>query len=725
MTTNTGAWTPIHNPYIVGNPIKGRKMFFGREDDFTYLKTKLAGGDQGGLMVLCGARRSGKTSILFQILDGRLGDTFLPVLVDMQSMAVASDDGFMRKVTELITVAVDADDVTVESAPASDNTLTDFERFMARMTTALGDRRLVLALDEYELIETHIDSGVLSTQVLHILGNAIEHQKVYVVFTGSDKLEERDKPYWDIFLSKALHRRISFLSHDDTLRLVHDPVADVVEYEEGVAERIYELTAGQPFYTQVICQSVVDHLNDERRTTVAHEDIDRVVEEVIENPLPQMIFHWNALSRLEKLTLSIIAELSRDQRDTVTAADVLAFPGREDLGYRIEPGAANKTLEALFHGDLVQKSGDADNYAFKMDLWRQWAVRMHSVWKVINEIEQEGGPAPESGIVAAQKRNARRGVTLVAATAIVVAIAIYTMRGSLFGEAPLQTGAVPLDAAAVVVTSRPTDARVEADGELLGFTPLTRRVAAGSLVVNVTHHGYTDIVDTLVTVTGDTLRSSYLLEEHVGDVIVISNPPGASISLDGKALGTTTPDTLHGLSVNREHDIRVALAGFNESRRSVRAVRDSVVAITHEFARRRAPLTVHTVPAGADIYVDGSPVGRTPYATPSVAHGAHDVRILLTGYREWRGEVVVPATGDRVDIELQRVLPGVVRFSITPFGDVFVDGKRMAQNVSFYPLPLEPGVHQIELRHPQYDGFIQQINLESGDTLRVVHDFTG
>ena len=44
---------PIHNPYIVGNPIKDRDMFFGREDDFTYIRQKITGGKQGGgLLVL-------------------------------------------------------------------------------------------------------------------------------------------------------------------------------------------------------------------------------------------------------------------------------------------------------------------------------------------------------------------------------------------------------------------------------------------------------------------------------------------------------------------------------------------------------------------------------------------------------------------------------------------------------------------------------------------------
>ena len=52
-------------------------MFFGREDDFNYAKIKLEGAAQGGVvLVFCGERRAGKSSILYQILNGRLGDRF-------------------------------------------------------------------------------------------------------------------------------------------------------------------------------------------------------------------------------------------------------------------------------------------------------------------------------------------------------------------------------------------------------------------------------------------------------------------------------------------------------------------------------------------------------------------------------------------------------------------------------------------------------------------------
>ena len=93
-----------------------------------------------------------------------------------------------------------------------------------------------------------------------------------------------------MLIGKSLYRRISFLSEKDALRLITQPVADRVTYPSGIPERIIRLTAGQPFYTQVVCQNMMDRLNEVERDRVRQEDVDAVAQELADNPLPQMIF---------------------------------------------------------------------------------------------------------------------------------------------------------------------------------------------------------------------------------------------------------------------------------------------------------------------------------------------------------------------------------------------------------------------------------------------------
>ena len=106
----TDSFVPIRpNPYIVGNPVRGGAMFFGREAEFRLVRERFQHAERGGLFVFCGERRSGKTSILFQILDRRLGTEFIPVLIDMQSMAVGSESEFLGRLCEEMLAALGGD----------------------------------------------------------------------------------------------------------------------------------------------------------------------------------------------------------------------------------------------------------------------------------------------------------------------------------------------------------------------------------------------------------------------------------------------------------------------------------------------------------------------------------------------------------------------------------------------------------------------------------------
>ena len=725
-------WEPIHNPFIVGNPIKGAKLFFGREDDFAFLKTKFTGGKEGGLIVLCGARRSGKTSILFQILDGRLGEEFLPVLIDLQSMAIVSERQMVRRVLEIVSSAASAAGIPTENGEVSDNPFGDLEAHVARLSQAMGGRKLLLAFDEYEILETGIDTKTISGQVLRTLANLIEHRNVFVVFTGSEKLEERSKKYWDIFLSKALHRRISFLSHDDTMRLIHEPVAGAIEYADGVPERIYDLTAGQPFYTQVICQSLIDHLNDERKRRVELDDVEHAIEEVIQNPLPQMIFHWNALPDLQKLSLAIMAELTRKERRSVTAAQILAFARDERLGYQIDPNALNKTLDKLFHSDLVQKDPKTAGYEFKMDLWRLWAMRMHSVWQVIGEIDQAGGPAAASGIVRQKPAvPGRRRVWYVAIAVALLAATGYLARDAMTDRNPADRTQTGLDGSApngdnglLQVSTVPPGADVFVDGEPLGRSPFSRWVVPGeNRILRVELDGYQTVERGTGVSKGDTTVVEVVLTERMGSVLVETRPPGARAVMDDGA-AKITPATWKDIAVARPHRVTVSLDGYDTASYDVHAVADSTLKIAHAFSRRTAPLAISSKPPGAAVVIDGEAVGNTPFATTTMSYGPHDVALSLAGYSDWSGRIVVPVANNLVEVALTHLEPGTIAFSITPYGDVYVDGTRVAQTVTFFQVKAEAGTHSIELRHPSFKPFAGEIEVEPGSTRKVEHTFS-
>jgi ligand-binding sensor domain-containing protein len=384
------SYVPIEpNPYIVGNPIRTEKMFYGREDDFRYIRTKLEGTNQGVLIVFCGERRVGKSSILYQVLNGRLGDRFIPVFVDMQEMVVARDSELFARVSRLIAEAIRRSGTDAEaSVPSFDgrNPYPVFLDFLDEVLQAIGDRTLLIMIDEYELMEAKVDEGKLSPEFFTFLAGLMDNkERLALIFTGSRRLEERDKKYWRELLRRSLFRKVGFLSENDTVRLITEPVMGRVVYGRGVVERIYRLTAGQPFYTQVICQNLVDYLNEHRQNWVTLGDLNRVIEEIVDNPLPQMIYTWDGLSDDEKLVISLLAaELPGSDR-YCTAAELRASVRSNNYPVNLSENTIRLTLEEMFRRELLDKNANG-GFRFKLDLLRLWVHRAHSIWQVAGEV---------------------------------------------------------------------------------------------------------------------------------------------------------------------------------------------------------------------------------------------------------------------------------------------------------------------------------------------------
>lgn len=727
-------FVPIPNPYIVGNPIEDRRMFFGREDDFEYIRKKVAGGRKGGLIVLCGTRRSGKTSILFQIKRGRLGEGFVPVLIDMQSVTVQEDRDFLVRLAREI-IEVIGDPALAEAGRRLEgdeaNPYAAFQVLLPAIDAALGDRDLVLMFDEYELFEPHIERGRLSAEVFGLLAGWLESRRgVFIVFTGSDHLETRNHVYWEAFLGKALHRRISFLSRADTLRLIQDPVRDLISHEEGVPEAIFRLTAGQPFYTQVLCQSLVDHLNEARRRTTTGADVDAAVAEIIENPLPQMIFSWSTLSDLEKLALSVIAELGREGDVAATADEIAAYCERERIGLRPDPGGLREGLERLFHGDLLAKAAEGEAYAFKMDLWRLWVARMHSIWQTVNEITSEGREPGEGLRRSGPARRRTRWLALAALLVVAVAAPVLYrvwVPSPRAGD-PLPPAVVRADSTLLAVASEPAGASVFWNRERLGTTPLAARpVPAGRGQLCLELAGYRAACDSLRLVADEPANRDFVLEELTGGLVVRSEPPGALVRLDGRDTGRRTPAAFDGLSVNRRHDLQLALAGFGErSLDGVDVLPDSNLVLDVSLARLTHPVTIISEPPGASLTLDGRPVaGTTPRGVGRLEEGDHRVTLSLAGYRPAERTFAVPLADGMLTVDLEPLPPGRLVFQISPYAELWIDGELVNRAAVYETVgDLSPGEHRLRLRHPW--GVVDTtVVVEPGQERVIRHTFTG
>jgi hypothetical protein len=261
-----------------------------------------------------------------------------------------------------------------------------FLDFLDEALGSIGDRTLLILMDEYELLEGKVDEGKLSNELFTFLAGLMDNkERLALIFTGSRRLEERDRKYWRELLRRSLFRKVGFLSEKDTVRLITEPVQGRVVYGRGVIDVIHRLTAGQPFYTQVMCQNVVDYMNEHKQNWLTLADLKPVITDIVDNPLPQMIYAWDGLSDDEKLGLSLLGETLADGAAYATAQELRASVKANDYPVNLSENTIRLTLEEMFRRELLEKDS-VERFRFKIDLLRLWIRRSHSIWQVVKEV---------------------------------------------------------------------------------------------------------------------------------------------------------------------------------------------------------------------------------------------------------------------------------------------------------------------------------------------------
>jgi hypothetical protein len=717
-------FTPISpNPYVVGNPVRDPAMFFGREAEFELVRKRFEHATHGGLVVFCGERRSGKTSILFQIVEGRLGPDFIPVLIDMQSMAIGSEVEFLERIAREIIDALGPEGKLL--APPNFETgskpSTAFQRFIEDLVRTHPKKKPIFLFDEYELFENKIESGTLTEDVLDILSGLMEKHSVFLIFTGSQHLEQRRREYWKI-LPKSIYRQISYLQREDAIKLITKPIEGRVAYEEGTVDAIYRLSAGQPFYTQAICQSLVDSLNDRRSRRATDEILRTVVEGIVENPFPQMIFLWDGLERDEKLVLALLAETLPNEVSYAQGRRMAARISQNNYPLDLDENRIASALETLFKKELLLKDNELPSgYSFRMDLWRLWIRRMHSVWQVMREEGIEIRPR-RGGLL-----GAKRGVwILLLLGGLSFGLVVTFLARNYLGGRGDGAGGPGRTAGSTLATcgilTRPADALISLDGEAIGRGMFRGPIQAGEHTFRIEAAGYADTTFTVALARGDSLTKEIALRVLFGRVRIATEPGGAEVRVNGQPRGKS-PVEVGRLGVAELHEVEAVLPGRQPVRAQVRVKPDTTVTVTLTLPVGTKSLYLTSEPIGAEILVDGQSRGRTPRQMDNLAFGRHGLRVRLDGFVETDTTIDFGEGTGPIHFALKPEPPGVLVLQGNNPAKMYIDGILAAENVpNSGPRELRPGRHTVEVI--LVSGEVIKTTIEVRSREKVTYDYT-
>ncbi|RPI31446.1 MAG: hypothetical protein EHM70_11505 [Chloroflexota bacterium] len=384
----------IPNPYVVGTPLQtGSPLFFGREEIVGFIKENLEASHRNNL-VLIGQRRTGKTSLLKQ-LPARLGDDYLPVYIDGQALGL--DPGmanlFLTLATE-ITFALEDRGFQPVSPQMSDFTTSpaaSFEReFLPAVRRQIGTRHLLLMLDEFEELESAVQRGDLEPSIFGFLRHLIQHQEnLSVIFCGTHRLEELASDYWNVLFNISLYKHITFLEKPEALRLIEDPVRPYgMCYDDLALDKIWRVTAGHPYFLQLLCHSLVNQHNKSERSYVTVADVNTALDEILASGEAHFVYLYTESAPIERLVLTA---LSRMIPLTGHATPVQTIDYLDERGVNVERQQVSEAMHRLALRGILREGSDASGapaeiYAWELGLLGLWVEKYKSWSRVVDEM---------------------------------------------------------------------------------------------------------------------------------------------------------------------------------------------------------------------------------------------------------------------------------------------------------------------------------------------------
>jgi hypothetical protein len=137
---------------------------------------------------------------------------------------------------------------------------------IAPLPQKISSRKLIIAIDEFEQIDELIAAQKISPSFLSFLRGLVQiSPQIAFAFAGLHTLEERVANYSDPFFASFIPIPVGFLSLGATRQLLANP-ADPdfpLDYTPETLDNIYQLTAGQPYLTQLVGFQLVRHYNQQ------------------------------------------------------------------------------------------------------------------------------------------------------------------------------------------------------------------------------------------------------------------------------------------------------------------------------------------------------------------------------------------------------------------------------------------------------------------------------
>lgn len=281
----TASAAPVPQVFRAGDPVqRGGEAFVPRFRVLEEMEGQVMLGSGCPGLLLRGPRRMGKSSLLKNV-GGFLPREVGVAVVSLQSARFFTSLGHLvGGLSEAIAEALSLAPVVAVAAHrvvgARPTDLPGFAGFLDQCNATLdtAGRRVLVALDEYEMLDEKLREGVFTKDLLATLRESIQsHRRIIWAFSGNADITELTGAEWTSYLISVRTLEVPVFSPEETHLLLIEPLKHSALREEDKAKsalfwrefwgddgiaRIHAEAGGWPYFLQLIAETAVALANE-------------------------------------------------------------------------------------------------------------------------------------------------------------------------------------------------------------------------------------------------------------------------------------------------------------------------------------------------------------------------------------------------------------------------------------------------------------------------------
>jgi serine/threonine protein kinase len=221
-------------------------------------------------------------------------------------------------------------------------------------------------------------------------------------------------------------------------------------------------------------------------------------------------------------------------------------------------------------------------------------------------------------------------------------------------------------------------------------------------------------------------------------VSIVTQPPSATVYLNGKSIGATPVNALplqagaFKLSLRKtnyvNHDTTITVKAGQATPlvfflQPVKKISPAIPASLTAERSELGGLYVASQPPGATIFINNKIVGRTP-ATVSREAGRYSIMLRKTDYQDYLTTAAV-TRGRTAEVEAKLVpLAGTLIILVTPTGSIYIDGNLYKPDTDVRSnFKLSAGMHWVQVRNANYGVWEKAVKIQPNKESEFIINF--